>query len=113
MVRSYLSAALYLDATFVTEVHTAAHNHAARLPKSFPFLPNAYPSPQRPANVNFGTLLNFPFSITCSGLPFFRVARATPRFSPRASSQLYEQTTRQNPSPKALRFSPLVLHRHS
>ena len=65
------------------------------LPKSFPFPPNACPSPNGPANVPFGTLLSRFFSITCSGLALFWVARVTPRSCPLASAHLYEQTTRQ------------------
>jgi hypothetical protein len=109
----YRSTALYLDATFGTEVFAAEAKGAARLPKSFPFPPNACPSANGPLEVNFGTLLNFLFSITCSGLCLFRVARVTPRFCPLASSHLYKQTTRQNLPPKAPGISPplaLAIH---
>src|SRR5271155_3673970 len=54
-------------------------SYAAPLPKSFPFLPNACPSQKGAPKVYFGTLLSFLFSIACSELNLFGVARVTPQ----------------------------------
>src|ERR1700721_3583243 len=74
---------------------SAKPHFSGELPKSFPFLPNACPSPNGPETVPFGTLLSRFFSIPCSGLALFWVARVTPGSCPLASAHLSKQTTRQ------------------
>ncbi len=96
------TASLYLDATFATEVSAAVANFAARLPKSFLFLPNACLSQKCPANVSFGTLLSFLFSITCSGLSLFRVARATPRSARRPLLSYWSKRRAKTPHVRSL-----------
>src|ERR1700680_3832970 len=86
--------------------------YAEQLPKSFLFLPNACPSTNGRANVKFGTLLSCFFSIVCSRLALTGGARVPPQYCRPASTQLYEQTTRQIP-PLTLRSSSPALSFHS
>src|ERR1700722_6821635 len=87
----------YLDATFGTKVLAGVATSARQRPNSFPFPPNVCPPPKGSGTASIGMSLNFFFSIACSGLCLFGVARVTPLLRPSTSAQLYEQTMRQNP----------------
>src|ERR1700676_449602 len=86
--------------------------YAEQLPKSFLFLPNACPPTNGRANAKFGTLLSCFFSIAYCRLALTGVPRVTPQSCPPASTQLYEQTTRQIP-PLTLRSSSPAPSFHS